>query len=317
MAPGAFGACWSMSVRQSFKTVVFADLTGSTSLFESVGNVIATQMVSGAMQGVGSRLSKAGGRIVKYLGDGVMVLFDEVDVAVDECVALPALLRELSAGGPLPSPVAVKVGIDYGSVVDHDGDCYGDAVNVAARLSDLAQANEILLSDSVFQHLRDEQRTVCHSLDRIAIKGKVEPVRVWRVDWGRTAETTLIFPIEAGAGAGAERPRREQHLELNWLDQHRVLAPADGALVIGRGEEAGFVICDPRVSRRHARIEWSGGQCLLTDFSSNGTWVRLAGAAQALMLRRDGIMLYGEGEIALGAPPDDVTVPTLRFCVID
>ncbi|HNQ76876.1 MAG TPA: FHA domain-containing protein, partial [Pseudothauera hydrothermalis] len=119
------------------------------------------------------------------------------------------------------------------------------------------------------------------------------------------------------AGAGAERPRREQHLELNWLDQHRVLAPADGALVIGRGEEAGFVICDPRVSRRHARIEWSGGQCLLTDFSSNGTWVRLAGAAQALMLRRDGIMLYGEGEIALGAPPDDVTVPTLRFCVID
>jgi len=315
MAPGEFGACWSMSVRQSLKTVVFADLTGSTSLFESVGNVIATQMVSGAMQGVGARLSKAGGRIVKYLGDGVMVLFDEVDVAVDECVALPALLRELSAGGPLPSPVAVKVGIDYGSVVDHDGDCYGDAVNVAARLSDLAQANEILLSDSVFQRLRDEQRAGCHSLERIAIKGKVEPVRVWRVDWGRTAETTLIFPI--GVGEVDEEQPREQRLELNWLDQQRVLAPADGALVIGRGEEAGFLICDPRVSRRHARIEWSGGQCMLTDFSSNGTWVRLAGAAQALMLRRDVIMLYGEGEIALGAPPDDFTVPTLRFCVID
>ena len=89
------------------------------------------------------------------------------------------------------------------------------------------------------------------------------------------------------------------------------------SLVVGRADGNGIVIDDLSISRRHARIEWSGGQCLLTDFSSNGTWVRLAGAAQALMLRRDGIMLYGEGEIALGAPPDDVTVPTLRFCVID
>ncbi|MBC9073267.1 adenylate/guanylate cyclase domain-containing protein [Thauera sp. CAU 1555] len=302
-------------MRQSLRTVVFADLTGSTGLFESVGNVMATHMVTGAMQCVGGHLSRAGGRIVKYLGDGVMVLFDDVDAAVDVCVALPAVLRDLAEGGPLPALVAVKVGIDYGSVVDHDGDCYGDAVNVAARLSDLAQANEILLSDSVFQRLRDEQRAGCHSLDRIAIKGKVEPVRVWRVDWGRTAETTLIFPI--GVGEVDEELPREQRLELNWLDQQRMLGAAEGPLVIGRGEEAGFIVNDPRVSRRHARIEWSGGQCMLTDFSSNGTWVRLAGAAQALMLRRDGIMLHGEGEIALGAPPDDFTVPTLSFRVVD
>lgn len=304
----------SARVRQSLRTVVFADLTGSTGLFESVGNVMATQLVAGAMQRVGGHLSRAGGRIVKYLGDGVMVSFDEADAAVDVCVTLPGQLRDLTAEDPLPAQLAVKVGIDYGTVIDHVGDCYGDAVNVAARLSDLAQANEILLSDSVFQRLRDEQRTRCHSLDRIAIKGKVEPVRVWRVDWGRTAETTLIFPLDMSEGED-ESPR-EQRLELAWLDQHRALSSADGPLVIGRGEEAGFIINHPRVSRRHARVEWTGGQCMLTDFSSNGTWVRLAGAAQALMLRRDGIVLHGEGEIALGAPPDDFTVPTVGFRIV-
>ncbi len=304
-----------MAVHQSLRTVVFADLTGSTGLFESVGNVMATELVTRAIESVGSHLQRAGGRVVKYLGDGVMVMFDDVEAAVDVCVGLPGVLRNLSDGGALPAPLAVKVGIDCGSIVERGGDYYGDAVNVASRLSDLAQANEILLSEAVFLRLRAEQQAGCHSLDRITIKGKAEAVRVWRVDWGRTAETTLIFPVGVDDGAD-EEPRALQRLELAWLDQQRVLVPSDGPLVVGRGEEAGFVINDPRVSRRHARIEWTGGQCMLTDFSSNGTWVRLAGAAQALMLRRDGIMLHGEGEIALGAPPDDFTVPTLGFRVI-
>ncbi|THF60286.1 adenylate/guanylate cyclase domain-containing protein [Pseudothauera rhizosphaerae] len=302
-------------MRQALRTVVFADLTGSTGLFESVGNVVATQLVTQAIQRVGGQLAAAGGRIVKYLGDGAMVLFDNVEAAVDACIVLPAALSDLAGTGPQPARLTIKVGIDFGPVVDLDGDCYGDAVNVASRLSDLAQSNEILLSESVFLHLRDEQRAGCHSLDRIAIKGKTEPVRVWRVDWGRTAESTLIFPI--GVYDGRDEAQREQRLELDWLDRHRVLAASHDPLVIGRGEEAGFIVNDPRVSRRHARLEWSGGQCVLTDFSSNGTWVRLAGAAQALMLRRDGIMLHGEGEIVLGAPPDDFTVPAIAFRVFD
>ncbi|THF61124.1 adenylate/guanylate cyclase domain-containing protein [Pseudothauera nasutitermitis] len=300
---------------QSLRTVVFADLTGSTGLFESVGNVMATQLITRAIQCVGGHLAQAGGRVVKYLGDGVMVMFDDVEVAIDVCVGLPGVLRNLADRGPLPVPLAVKVGIDCGAIVEHDGDCYGDAVNVASRLSDLAQANEILLSGAVHQRLRDEQRAGCHSLDRISIKGKSEAVKVWRVDWGRTAETTLIFPVGLGDG-DADAPREQCRLELSWLDEQRVLGAAEEPLVIGRGEEAGFVINDPRVSRRHARIEWSGGQCMLTDFSSNGTWVRPAGSAQALLLRRDGIILHGEGELALGAPPDDFTVPTLSFRVL-
>ena len=71
------------------------------------------------------------------------------------------------------------------------------------------------------------------------------------------------------------------------------------------------------MSRRHARIEWAAGQCLLTDFSSNGSWVRFAGTCAPVVLRRDSCTLYGEGEIGVGATPDDFTAPTLSFRVID
>lgn len=300
-------------MRQSLKTVVFADLTGSTGLFESVGNVVATQVVTRATQALGWHLTNAGGKVVKYLGDGIMVLFDDVCAAVDVCVSLPAVLAELEKSGPEPVSLSVKIGIEHGNIVEHEGDCYADAVNVAARLSDLAQANEVLLAESVYQRLRADQQAGCHSLDRIVIKGRAEPVRVWRVDWSRTAETTLIFPL--GMGESFDEVVPQQRLELVWLDQHRVLSASEGPLVIGRGEEAGFIVNDPRVSRRHARVEWSGGQCMLTDFSSNGTWVRFAGSPKSLLLRRDGFMLHGEGEIALGAPPDDFTVPSLSFRV--
>ncbi|PTD96324.1 adenylate/guanylate cyclase domain-containing protein [Pseudothauera lacus] len=302
-------------MRQRLGTVVFADLSGSTALYEALGNMLATQLITRAMQAMGWQFSSAGGRVVKYLGDGVLVLFDDSNAAVDACVRLPAALAELSNGSARSAVPSIKVGVEYGAIVEHDGDCYGDAVNVASRLSDLAEANEILLGDAVFTRLRDDQRAGCHSLDRIAIKGKSEAVRVWRVDWGRTAEATLIFPSVVGEEpAGSPR---ERALELIWLDLQRRLPASEGPLVIGRGEEAGFIVNDPRVSRRHARIEWSGGQCLLTDFSSNGTWVRLAGSPQSLMLRRDGFVLHGEGEIALGAAPDDFTVPTLGFRVLD
>ncbi|NMG36084.1 FHA domain-containing protein [Azoarcus sp. TTM-91] len=302
-------------MEQSGRTVVFADLTGSTGLFESAGNVAATHVVTRCTQAVGSHLARSGGRVVKYLGDGVLVLFDDTVAAVDACARVQDVLRDLNFGELRSAPLGFKVGIEYGSIVEHDGDSYGDAVNVAARLSDRAEANEILIGESAFNRLPEFRRIACHSLDRIKVKGKAAPIRVWRIDWARTAESTLTIPIELLEAQS--QLRSMQRLDLDRLDQHLELAPPDGPLVLGRGEGAGFIVNDPRVSRRHARIEWSGGQCVLTDFSSNGTWVRFPASPTAVMLKRDSCVLHGQGEIGLGATPDDFTAPTLTFQVIN
>lgn len=302
-------------MEQLARTVVFADLTGSTGLFESAGNVAATQIVTRCTQALGLHLARSGGRVVKYLGDGVLALFDDPVAAVDACARMQELLRDLLLSQPGGAEIGVKTGIERGFIVEHDGDCYGDAVNVAARLSDRAQANEILIGESLFKLLPDAKRQSCHSLDRLTIKGKAEPLRVWRIDWSRTAETTLTIPLELYELQMGQRI--VQRVDLERLDQHVELVPSGGALIIGRGEGAGFPVNDPRVSRRHARIEWSGGQCVITDFSSNGTWVRFAGSPVPVTLRRESCTLYGEGEIGLGAAPEDFTAPTVSFRVIN
>ena len=302
-------------MEQAVRTVVFADLTGSTGLFESAGNVAATQIVTRCTHALGRHLACAGGRVVKYLGDGVLVLFDDTVVAVQAGAHLQEVLHELASVELRRAALGVKTGIDRGAIVEHDGDCYGDAVNVAARLSDRAQPGETLIGDAVFASLPEPLRIACHSLDRITIKGKAEPMRVWRVDFARTAETTLTTLLDYHELVDGARSVRR--IDIDRLDQHIELHADDAALIIGRGEGVGFPIDDARVSRRHARIEWTGGQCLLTDFSSNGSWVRFTGSAAPVLLRRDTCTLYGEGEIGLGATPDDFTAPTLRFRVID
>ena len=302
-------------MKQSVRTVVFADLTGSTGLFESAGNVVATRIVTRCTHTLGRHLVQAGGQLVKYLGDGVLVLFDNTLAAVEAASRMQEVLKEQVPGLPRGGVLGIKTGIERGPIVEHDGDCYGDAVNVAARLSDRAQAGETLIGEAAFDCLPEVQRLACQSLDRITIKGKAEPMRVWRVDWARTAESTVTSMFDFNHLLEGDRPT--QRLDIQRLDQHVELHPSDGPLIIGRGEGVGFAVDDPRVSRRHARIEWSGGQCSFTDFSSNGSWIRFSGSVAPVVLRRDSCTLYGEGEIGLGAQLDDFTAPTLSFHIID
>ena len=82
---------------------------------------------------------------------------------------------------------------------------------------------------------------------------------------------------------------------------------------LGRDEASQFVVLDPRVSRRHSKIEWRAGKYYLEDVSSYGTWVRFSDGPAVVALRRQECMLLQQGEIALGAPFEDFTVPTVSF----
>ncbi|MCL2589973.1 MAG: adenylate/guanylate cyclase domain-containing protein [Betaproteobacteria bacterium] len=301
-------------LEQAGKAVVFADLTGSTKLFESQGNTIATQVVTRCTQMLGRHFTQAGGRVVKFLGDGLLVLFDQGEDAVEAASHTRDVLYECNMEhiDSTNTPLGLKIGIEFGSVIEQRGDCYGDAVNVAARLGDRAESNEILLGESLYTRLPGSKRMLCTGIDRIAIKGKAGLFKVWRFDWRHTAETTITGPLNL-----LNEHSSTQRANLDVNGRHVQILPINGALVIGRSESCGLVIDDRRVSRRHARIEWIGGQCTLTDFSTNGTWVKFGREAELVILKRDNCVLHGHGMIGLGAAPGDFTSSTFSFQIVN
>jgi len=299
---------------QADKVVVFADLTGSTKLFESQGNTIATRVVTRCTQMLGKYFTQAGGHVVKFLGDGLLVLFDRGEDAVEAASHTRDVLYECNMEhiDSTNTPLGLKIGIEFGSVIEQRGDCYGDAVNVAARLGDRAESNEILLGESLYTRLPESKRILCTGIDRITIKGKTGLFKVWRFDWRHSAETTITGPLNL-----LDERSSTQRADIDVNGRHVQVLPMHGALVIGRSESCGLVIDDRRVSRRHARIEWIGGQCTLTDFSTNGTWVKFGRKAELVILKRDNCVLHGQGMVGLGVSPEDFTSASFSFQIVN
>ena len=298
------------------KTVVFADLTGSTGVFETLGNAAATQTITALTQWIGSVCQDYGGRVVKTLGDGVLMLFPEGGSAIDAVIQLQREhSRRQNVRGRAPQ-MQLQIGLDCGDIVEQDGDCYGDAVNVASRLSDLSGARQIWATDSVVQQLRSAPPGArFHSLGVVPIRGKAQERKVFRVDWQEDTPTDMMTlpAFESMRSRGHSRPPLQGSIELRYLDLVHTFGIDDLPVHMGRAREAEFVVADPRVSRLHARIEWRASGFVLIDQSSYGTSVRFDGAPTDLTLRREECVLHDSGEIALGPEFGDFSIPTIQF----
>lgn len=295
-------------------TVVFADLTGSTRVFEAMGNARATEAVTRLIQWIGAVCETHGGHVVKSLGDGIFATFASGPAAIAAVLELQrSHLKRLQTWPPAVR-MELQIGVASGEVVEVDGDCYGDAVNLASRLSDLAGPSQIWATDSVVVQLRGSD--VRHrNLGPINIRGRNELPIVHRIDWQDDASGFMTMP------ASLMVPPRQSdssfgQIELAWLDVRSIFRSDELPIHLGRVDEAQFVVNDPRVSRLHARIEARGGTCVLADVSTYGTWVRFhgpGGHSGEIPLRREECVLHGSGEIGLGAPLSDFSAPTISF----
>jgi len=295
-------------------TVVFADLTGSTRVFEVMGNVRATQTVTRITQWIGGVCEAHGGRVVKKLGDGLLAIFNDGNAATAAVLELQRSHQKRLQSWPPALRMELQIGVASGEVIEVDGDSYGDAVNVASRLSDLAGPGQIWATESVITQLRSGE--VRHrSLGPISIRGRNEMPVVHRVDWQEEISEALTMPsplVPPARGTDSSFSR----IELIWLDVRATFTVDQLPVHLGRVDEAQFVVNDPRVSRLHARLESRGGSCVLIDISTYGTWVRFhgrVGASSEIALRREECVLHGSGEIGLGAPLSDFSAPTISF----
>lgn len=296
-------------------TVVFTDLTGSTSVFESLGNIRATRAVTQLTRWICEMLQTQGGQVIKTLGDGVLTVFKDATVAVNAVVDLQRQHQMNLLQQPLAEHLPIRVGVATGEVEIVNGDCYGDAVNIASRLCDLAGPHEIWAESPDIDYSSRANGIRYRPLGPISVRGRVEPCNVYQVEWHEDQSTDFITmqgdldPMSKAAKADA----LGQEVNLSWGEQQRVFRAFELPVHIGRVRHCEFLVPDPRVSRTHARLEWRHGRIMLIDMSSYGTWVRFVGARSELLLRREECVLHGCGEIALGASFADASAPTVGF----
>jgi class 3 adenylate cyclase len=303
------------------RTVLFADLRGSTALYETLGNAEATTVVTHSVALLAHVVTSCRGTVVKTLGDGLMAVFENPIEAVSAADGMhESLDRIVQPANPVAgAPVAVsrtpvlklQVGLAHGEVVAMSGDCFGDAVNVAARLLDHAGDNETLTTATVFSAQDAENSARFRSLDRVQLRGRVEPVHVYLLEGRRFGDTAAT-----AYGDLLPTTTEPEGIRLAWLDLNRVYAGPSLPVVLGRSPQATYCIDDSRVSRSHARIDWHGGAFQLTDLSYNGTYVRFSSDSEIVQLRRGTCPLHGSGAIGLGASPVDPTSPCVRFEVM-
>jgi adenylate cyclase len=256
-------------------------------------------------------VEKQHGRVVKLLGDGLFVIFQSESDAVMACVSIQARLQEKPVyPGGSGHAVQIQMGIESGEVVEIEGDCFGDAVNSAARLADLAGADQILTSQRVRDALLPAERIALRSIGPMYLRGKSDATEIFRVEWksDQDAEATVM-------GASMSKKPKIQGLALSYGGHVLRLSVGGDKLSLGRSATASLAINDARVSRVHATVQWQGDQFVLGDVSSFGTWVYMGNQTEPVVLRRADCYLVGQGQIALGCERHVDNAPLVEFSV--
>ncbi len=279
---------------------MFADVSGSTGLYETVGDMVAFEAIARCIALMKSCAQALGGRIVKTIGDEVMVVFPRAEQAFQASIDMQLAISELPAIAG--QSLALRIGLHCGPVLpDDSGDVFGDTVNIAARLRELASPGQIITSKDTVEQLSTGFRQMVRQLYSIHVRGKKLPMELFEAIWQLGADLTVV-------GSDTQSSCDSSLLTLRYRDKCLELndASTPSLLTIGRGANMSIVVNDPRASRTHASIECRDGRYVLLDCSSNGTRITID-SGHELVLRRDEVTLWGHGWISFGPSDGDLS----------
>lgn len=126
------------------------------------------------------KIAENNGRVVKLMGDGMLVEFPSVVDAVRTAAEVQRVLAERNATEPVDRRIEFRIGVNLGDVIIDDDDIQGDGVNIASRLEGLADPGGICIAGAVYEQVRDRLDLDFEDLGEQAVKNIDRPVRVWR-----------------------------------------------------------------------------------------------------------------------------------------
>lgn len=277
------------------QTILFADIAGSTRLYETLGDEHASTLVTYCLEKLDALIQQNRGTMVKTIGDEAMVRFNAPHHAATAAICVQ---EAFSADTRISSiPIQLRIGLHHGPVIFEKQDVFGDAVNIAARMVDQAKAGQIITSGETLKLIENTYRSAARLVDQTRVKGKWKPIKIYELSWGRLEELTMTTTL--GGQQASAVPPQSINLVLSIGDEEVTVNQACPVITLGRDAANCIVINDPKVSRQHARIELRKDQFILVDQSTNGTYV-VRRDGQTATVRRYEILLPEKGVIGLG-----------------
>jgi adenylate cyclase len=290
--------------------ILFADVVGSTKLYEQLGDVRARDMVGTCVELMRAATDHHRGTVIKTMGDEIMATFASADDALD---AGAQMQREITHHPGLKvndHAVAIRIGCNFGPVVMEARDIFGSAVHTANRMTSQAKAGQIITTATMVERLSSEWRASVRQIDVATLKGRSSEFALFEVLWQPEESTSMVATISTG---DSDKPQR---LRLRYQGQEVLVDHDREIITIGRAEDNDLVIKGNLISRLHARIEMNRNKFMLIDQSTNGTFVAVKDGEDAFV-RRDSMQMRGEGLIGLGKIPDENSSQVIRYSFED
>jgi len=284
-----------MAPKTTNLAIMFADISGSTKLYETLGDDLANAKISETLETLTEITKENKGTVIKTIGDEIMCTFPTAaDAAQAACEMHESLNEDITDGSSDGTVISIRVGLHYGPAIHEAGDVFGDAVNVAARMAAQSKGNQIITTESTVELLPAILRASTRFVDHAPIKGKKEVIDIYEIIWQEEDVTRMATGM-----IQAEAPMPEAKLKIRYNDKEIELGKQKPTLVMGRSKECDLPINEKLASRQHVRIELRRDKYFIIDQSTNGTHVR-PDSGEDEFLRREELPLNGNGRISLG-----------------
>ncbi|MCX7041934.1 MAG: adenylate/guanylate cyclase domain-containing protein [Gammaproteobacteria bacterium] len=289
------------------QTILFADVSGSTRLFETKGDVEARRLIAAVLDALSIVCVGHGGRVIKTIGDEIMCT---LPTAMSGLLAACDMQRKMSRDiNFVRENLAVRIGFHHGNALDENDDVFGDAVNVAARMTSLAKREQIVSTASTVNGLTGTRLPETRSLGRARVSGKLLPIEIVDVVWQE--DTSGMTMVQSAIRMGDAAPAGAK-LTLRHRGKLIELTENSEPFMMGREVSNNLVVEADWVSRTHAQIEYKRGHFMITDRSTNATYVCI-GQDPELRLHRDEVHLRKSGSISMGQAASANTHDLIHF----
>ena len=271
--------------------ILFADVVGSTQLYDKFGDATASETVAACLDTMKDATLQFDGTVIKTIGDEVMSTFPSVDQAMRAAVMMQSRISADSRGED-SIPVSIRIGCHYGPVVQEQNDIFGAAVHTANRMTSQAKSRQIVISGETVELLGADLKKQTRQIDVATVRGRLDEVALYELLWNPDEATSMLPTI-------GWDDRTVSELVLTFRDRSLQLNDRRKGATMGRADDNDLVVKGNLISRIHAKIEMRKGKFVLIDQSTNGTFLQNV-QGEERFIRRDTTELHGEGVIGLG-----------------